>query len=167
MQRFCAQMPIWILRGLLMNSTTYRVLNRPRATALVLIASGVLGVLAACSSDGGNAAPSGPPVINTGGGGSSSGGSHNDAGESSAGGSRAGSGNKAGGSNGGSGGGTVVADGGEGGAGAEGGEAGAGPVLPTCPSTDLGFLNQPSKSQKAAFDNTKRLGPHATLPTLP
>jgi len=151
-----------------MNSTTSRFLNRPRATALVLIAGGMLGVLAACSGD--NAAP-GDLVINTGGGGSggsSSGGSHNVAGESSVGGSRAGSGNnKAGGSNGGSGGGTVVADGGDGGVGAEGGEAGAGPVSPTCPTTDLGFLNQPSTSQKAVFDNTKRLGPHTTLPTLP
>jgi len=146
-----------------MNSTTYRFQNRPRLTiALVLAAGGVLGLLAACSSDG-NPTPS-HPVITTGGGGSGGAG-ESDAGETSVGGSRAGSGNNtAGGANGGSGGRPVVV---EGGAGGEAGEAGAGPLAPTCPTTDLGFFNQPSSSQKSPFDNTKRLGAHTPLPPLP
>jgi len=149
-----------------MNSTTYRSPNRPRlTTALVLIAGGVVGLLAACSSDGPNARPSDgkPPVINTGGGGS--GNSDNDAGESSVAGSRA----NAGRSNGGSGGkGAPVAEGGASGEGGEAGEAGAGPgPVVACPATDdLGFLNQPSSSQKEPFENTKRLGAAAALPPL-
>jgi|KBSMisStandDraft_5_1062788.scaffolds.fasta_scaffold368650_2 hypothetical protein len=149
-----------------MKSSNDRLLNRPRLTALVLVAGGVLGLLAACSSDG-NPTPGKPPVVNTGGGGSggntSSGGGENEAGESS-GGSAQGGRAHGGGSQGGR---ANVGDAGEGGGAGEGGEAGAAPVDPSCPTTDLGFLNQPSNSQKSVFDNTKRLGAHATLPPLP
>jgi len=145
-----------------MNSSTVRLSNRSRLTALALIAGGVLGLLAACSSDGGNPKPRNP-IINTGGGGGRLGAGDNDAGESS-GGSAEGGRAQAGGSQGGS---SNGGDAGEGGGAGEGGEAGALPVDPSCPTTDLGFLNQPSKSQKSAFDNSKRLGPHPTLPPLP
>jgi hypothetical protein len=145
-----------------MNSTTLRIVNRSRVTALVLVAGGVLGLLAACSSDGGNPSPSGPPVINTGGGGS--GGkapAGNEAGEDSGGTAQGGRppGPQGGSSNSG--------DAGEGGGAGEGGEAGAPPVDPSCPTTDLGFLNQATTSQKSLFDNNKRLGAHTTLPALP
>jgi len=143
-----------------MNSTTNRFLNRPRMLTLALVASSVLSLLAACSSDE-NASPGKPPVINTGGSGGKAGGGENEAGESSGGtaqGGRAGGGSKAGSSNGG--------DAGEGGGDGEGGEGGAPPVDPSCPTTDLGFLNQPTTSQKSVFDNTKRLGSHPTLPPL-
>jgi len=164
-------MPLQILRGLLMNRSESRLLNRPRLTALVLVTAGVLGLLAACSSDGGNSAPSTPPPITTGGGGSGGAGS-GDAGDDSSGGnapgagasSRAGSSN-GGGSNGGSG---PISDGGEGGE--LSGDAGAPPVSSTCPKTDLGFLNAPTPAtiQKSHFDNLKRLGlgPTDTLPPL-
>ena len=148
-----------------MNSTTYRFSNRSRLSTTLLIGAGaVLGLLAACSSDGGNPSPSKPPVISTGGGGHGGAG-EGDAGENSEGGStvKGGSGNQGGGSNGGSGG-RVIEDGGEGG---EGGEAGEGPIVPNCPDTDLGFFNQPTSSQKSPFDNAKRLGAAATLPALP
>jgi hypothetical protein len=69
-----------------MNSSTDRFVIRPRLTALVLVAGGVLGLLAACSSDGGNPTPSNP-IINTAGGGSGgkAGAGDSDAGESSGG----------------------------------------------------------------------------------
>jgi hypothetical protein len=146
-----------------MNSSTDRLLNRPRWTALVLVAGGVLGLLAACSSDE-NPAPGKPPVVNTGGGGGKAGAGDSDAGESS-GGSAQGGRAQGGGSQGGN-----AGEAGEGGSAGEGGgagEAGAAPVDPSCPTTDLGFLNQPSNSQKSVFDNTKRLGAHPTLPPLP
>ncbi|HEX2671943.1 MAG TPA: hypothetical protein VHM25_13765 [Polyangiaceae bacterium] len=146
-----------------MNSKTYRFSNRSRlSTALLIGAGAVLGLLAACSSDGGNPSPSKPPVISTGGGGHGGAG-EGEAGENSEGGStvKGGSGNNGGRSNGGSGG-RVVED--EGGA---GGEAGEGPIVANCPDSDLGFLNQPSSSQKSPFDNAKRLGAAATLPVLP
>jgi hypothetical protein len=150
-----------------MNSTTDRLLNRPRLTALALVAASVLGLLAACSSDGGNARPSGPPVIGTGGGGSggkAGSGEENEAGESS-GGKAHGQGGRpqAGGSSGGS---SNTGDGGVGAGAGEGGEAGAATVDPSCPVGDLGFLNQASSSQKSVFDNLKRLGDHPTLPPL-
>jgi len=147
-----------------MNSSTDRFLNRTRLTALVLVTGGVLGLLAACSSDGGNPTPSNP-IINTGGGGSSgkAGGGQSDAGEDS-GGSAQGGRAQGGGSQGGN---SNSGDAGEGGGAGEGGEGGAPPVDPSCPTTDLGFLNQESTSQKSVFDNTKRLGAHATLPPLP
>jgi hypothetical protein len=148
-----------------MKTTTHRFTNRARLTAsLSLIAGGVLGLLAACSSDGGNPKPSTPPVVNTGGGGHG-GTTIGDAGESSVGGSNTvggSSGNRAGSGNGGSG---QVEEGA--GAGGEAGEAGAGPISPTCADSDEGFLNQPTKSQKAPFDNSKRLGAAAALPPLP
>src|SRR6185369_9380238 len=134
-----------------MNSTTYRFSNRSRlSTALMIGAGAVLGLLAACSSDD-NPAPSKPPVISTGGGGHGGAG-EGEAGENSEGGStvKGGSGNNGGHSNGGA-----------------GGQAGEGPIVPDCPDTDLGFLNQPSSSQKSPFDNTKRLGAAASLPVLP
>ena len=156
-----------------MNHFKYRFLSQPRLSALVLI-TGVLGVLAACSSDGGNDIPSGPPVISTGGGGQGNG----EAGESpSTGGStpaHGGSSNQGGG-----------APTSEAGAGGEAGEAGAtgnptgtagsggvgvggaGGASATCPTSDLGFYNQPTTSQSSVFDNVKRLGTHATLPNLP
>jgi hypothetical protein len=143
-----------------MNSTTYA--NRSRVTiALLLASAGVLGLLAACSSDA-NPSPSKPPVVSTGGGGHGGETGDNDAGETSSGGTvtQGGSGNRAGSGNGGS-------DGrGEGGAG-EAGEAGAGPGPANCPTTDLDFLNQASKAQKTPFDNSKRLGAAASLPPLP
>jgi hypothetical protein len=147
-----------------MNSSTDRSLNRTRLTALSLVAGGVLGLLAACSTDGGNPTPSNP-IINTGGGGGGgkAGGSVSDAGEDSGGtpqGGRAQGGSSQGGN-------SNSSDAGEGGSAGEGGEAGAPPVDPSCPTTDLGFLNQPSNSQKSVFDNVKRLGAHATLPPLP
>lgn len=154
-----------------MNHSEYRSLTRSRLPLLVLVAGGVLGLFSACSSDGGNPAPSGPPVITTGGGGSGGKGS-GEAGESSGGSpAQAGANSHAGNSNGGSGGAGVTGNAGEGGLG-EGGEAGAAPTpFVACPSdgptTDLGFLNRESTAQKAAFDNTKRLGAHATLPALP
>jgi hypothetical protein len=164
MQRRDPQVPFRILRGLLiMNSTTDRLLKRQPLAALALVFGGVLGLVAACGSDGGNAKPSGPPVINTGGGGSggSAGVPDDDAGESS-GGNPQGGRAQGGGSNGG---GPSDDDGGEGGA------AGAPPLDPRCPATgpttDLGFLNQETTSQKSVFDDTKRLGPHPTLPPLP
>lgn len=132
---------------------------------LLIGAGAVLGLLAACSSDGGNPSPSKPPVISTGGGGHGGDGDAGEAGEgeTSEGGSTAngGSGNKAGSSNGGSGGRLVEEEGGASGA------AGEGPIVPNCPDTDLGFLNQPTSSQKSPFDNAKRLGAAATLPVLP
>jgi len=154
-----------------MNSTTYRFSNRPRMTTALLLVASVLGMLAACSSDG-NPRPKNP-IINTGGAedtgpGGNGGRNQNNTGGTSASGSRAGgSNNRAGSDN--------ADDAGAGGvSGAtnddgSAGEAGAGPgpVIPDCPTTDLGFLNQPSNSQKAPFDNTKRLGAHATLPPLP
>jgi hypothetical protein len=146
-----------------MNSSTDRLLNRSRLTALALIAGGVLGLLAACSSDGGNPRPRNP-IINTGGGGKGGAGD-NDAGESSGGSAEGGRAAQAGGSQGGRSNGGDAGEGG--GAGDDGGEAGAPPVDPSCPTTDLGFLNQPSKSQKSTFDNSKRLGSHPTLPPLP
>ena len=143
-----------------MNSTTYRFKNRARLTASLLVTfAAVLGSLVACSSDE-NPKPGTPPVVTTGGGGHGGGGDE-DAGESSVGGSNGGTGNKGGSANGGSG------DVEEGGSAGEGGEAGEGPISPTCPTTDLGFLNQPTKSQKAPFDNSKRLGAAAALPPLP
>lgn len=143
-----------------MNSTTYRFTNRARLTTTLLVALGtVLGSLAACSSDGGNPKPS-TPVVTTGGGGHGGGGEE-DAGESSVGGTSAGTGNKGGSANGGSG--HVE----EGGAAGDVGEAGAGPIPADCPATDQDFLNQPTKSQKAPFDNGKRLGAAAALPPLP
>lgn len=145
-----------------MNSTTYRFSNRSRlSTALMIGAGAVLGLLAACSSDD-NPAPSKPPVISTGGGGHGGAG-EGEAGENSEGGStvKGGSGNNGGHSNGGSGGRVVEEEGGA------GGQAGEGPIVPDCPDTDLGFLNQPSSSQKSPFDNTKRLGAAASLPVLP
>jgi hypothetical protein len=48
-----------------------------------------------------------------------------------------------------------------------GGSGGSGGAAATCPTSDLGFYNQPSTSQKSVFDNVKRLGTHATLPNLP
>jgi hypothetical protein len=140
-----------------MNSTTY--LNRSRLTTTLLVSAfGVLGLLAACSTDGGNPSPTNPPVISTGGGGKGGGTVDEDAGESSVGGTIANGGSGHTGGNGGS---DDI-----GGAG-EGGEAGTGPVSPSCPSTDLEFLNQPTTSQKAPFDNDKRLGAQAALPPLP
>jgi fibronectin-binding autotransporter adhesin len=144
-----------------MNSTTYP--NRSRVTVALLLASaGALGLLAACSSDG-NPSPSKPPVVSTGGGGHGGETGDNDAGETSSGGTvtHGGSGNRAGSGNGGS----VGRD--DGGAGGEAGEAGAGPGPANCPTTDLDFLNQATKAQKAPFDNTKRLGAAASLPPLP
>jgi hypothetical protein len=146
-----------------MNSSSIRTLNRRRLTALVLVTAGMLGALAACSSDGGNPTPGKPPVVNTGGSGGRAGGGVSDAGEDS-GGSAQGGRAQGGGSQGGN---SNVGDAGEGGGAGEGGEAGALPVDPSCPTTDLGFLNQPSKSQKSVFDNKKRLGDHPTLPPLP
>ncbi|HYP74485.1 MAG TPA: hypothetical protein VER12_00935 [Polyangiaceae bacterium] len=145
-----------------MNPNTYRLSNRSRLSTVLMIGAGaVLGLLAACSSDD-NPSPSKPPVINTGGGGHGGAGD-GDAGESAEGGSpaRAGSGNSAGRANGGSAGRVVEEDGGA------GGEAGGAPIVPECPDTDLGFLNQPTNSQKSPFDNAKRLGAAATLPVLP
>src|SRR6478752_845210 len=163
-QRFHAQVPPlriprrsrrceqrWLLRGILMNSTVFRFSNRSRLSTVFLVGVGsVLALLAGCSSDD-NPTPSKPPVISTGGGGNGGSAGENDAGESSVGGST---------TNGGSGG-EIVEDGGAGG---EGGES---PISPTCPSSDLEFLNQPSNSQKTPFDNDKRLGAAAALPPLP
>lgn len=143
-----------------MNSTTYRFTNRARLTSTLLVALGtVLGSLAACSSEGGNSKPTTPPVVTTGGGGH--GGSGEEAGESSVGGTSGGTGNKGGSANGG------ADHGEEGGAAGDVGEAGAGPIPADCPATDVEFLNQPTKSQKAPFDNGKRLGAAAALPPLP
>ena len=155
-----------------MNHSDNRLLTRSRLAMLGLVTGGVLGLLAACSSDGGNAQPSGPPVISTGGGGSGNGGSggvKGEAGGGTAGGAaHAGSTGKAGSGSGGS----APTEGGATGDGGDGGEAGstAQPYV-ACPSdgptTDLGFLNRASTAQKSAFDNVKRLGAHAELPALP
>ena len=148
-----------------MNRSDFRLMNRSRLVALVLLTGGALGLVAACSSDGGNSVPSGPPPITTGGGGAVG-----EAGENTGGApTNAGATNHAGATNGGGskGGSAPDSEGGEGGE--VGGDAGAGPVSPTCPTTDQEFLNAPSPSsvQKSNFDNVKRLGAHATLPPLP
>lgn len=144
-----------------------------RGRAPLLIAAAItLGAIAACSSDGGNAQPS-TPVITTGGTGGKSGSSAG----SSAGGSSAGTsagGTSAGGtaahggssSTAGKGGDTETAGDGNTGGEAGDGTGGTGPIK-NCPTTDEGFLNQVSKSQSSPFDNTARLGAHATLPPLP
>jgi len=142
-----------------MNRSAYRISNRPRLTALVLVTGAVLGLVAACSSDD-NVAPSGPPVVTTGGGGATG-----DAGDNAGG--DAPTAGRSGGNNGGAGGGAPpVSEGGEGGV---DGEAGSGPIPENCPTTDLEFLNAPSPAgvQKSSFNNTARLGPHDALPALP
>jgi hypothetical protein len=152
-----------------MNSFKYRFLSQPRLSVLVLITGGVLGMLAACSSDGGNDAPT--PVVSTGGGGqgngeapSTGGSTPAHGGSSSHGGSapttEAGAGGEAGeaGSTG-----NPTGTAGTGGAGV----GGSGGAAATCPTSDLGFYNQPTTSQSSVFDNVKRLGTHATLPNLP
>jgi hypothetical protein len=147
-----------------MNHSKQRLISRHPLTALVVIGSTVLGLLAACSSD--NSAPSDqPPVITLGGsggtggtGGSSSG----TAGKGSGGANtsaQAGANSEAGESN------SSAGAGGE--EAGTGGSAGAPDETVACPTTDLGFYNQASTSQKSPFDNDARLGPHATLPALP
>lgn len=161
--------PLRILRGLLMNRSDNRFLNRSHLTALVLITGCVLGMLAACSSDGGNSVPSGPPPISTAGGGATGEAGEDSGGSSTTGGSTS----HAGSSNGGTGGrSTPIGEGGEAGADVvgQGGEAGEGPgpVVRVCPTTELGFLNAPSPATvlKSTFDNA-RLGSHPQgLPAL-
>ncbi|MEO7035885.1 MAG: hypothetical protein ABI548_18260 [Polyangiaceae bacterium] len=153
--------------------THLKYLSQSRLVGLVLVAGGVLGPLAACSSDGGNAAPTNP-VINTGGGGAKNGGSAGDSNSDAGTPDQGGSTNSNGGSTptgdageagqGGAAGGNAA---GEGPGGGSGGMAGSGGTPAACPSTDVGFFNQTSTSQRSAFDNVKRLGTHATLPSLP
>lgn len=138
-----------------MNHSKHGPLYRT-LTAFGFVSATLFGLLAACSSDGGNPEPGGPPVIGTGGGGGK--GSAGATGEAGAGDPDPSGGSAQGGAS------------SQGGSSAEagsssGGDAG-GPDVPVCPSDDLGFLNQASSSQKAVFDNEKRLGPHATLPAL-
>ena len=156
-----------------MKHSISRFSTRPRLTALALIAGGVLAMVSACSSD--NAEPS-TPVITTGGGGSggkgsSAGGDQSDGGKGTTTGGKGGGTSKAGGSNGGGENGGSAGENPTGSAG-EAGEAGAGPgqyiaCPPGGPTDDLGFLNAATTVQKDAFNNTARLGTHATLPVLP
>jgi hypothetical protein len=149
-----------------MNILEFKLLSKPRMAALVLVTGSAFGLLAACSNDS-NSVPT--PVVNTGGGGSGGGSVAGGAGDNSAGDNSAGESNASGGSaqGGGANGGAAGAAG-EAGAGGEGGEAGSTGATPaTCPTSDLGFYNQPSTSQTAKFDNVQRLGTYTTLPTLP
>jgi hypothetical protein len=144
-----------------MYRSKYRISSQSGLTALVLIAAGTLGLLDACSSDGGNPAPSTPVII--------TGGSAGSAGKGSAGESSGGTSAQGGSSQSTAGVGAIVGDAGEAG---EGGAAGAesggrGGASASCPSSDVGFYNQPSKSQSSPFDNVKRLGTHDALPPLP
>lgn len=131
-----------------------------RVLALGLAVSGIVGLLAACSSDD-NPSPN-TPVVTTGGGGSGAkaGTGDNEAGETSNGGTTV----NAGSSNGGS------TNGGEAGETSEGGAAGepsVGPGVPECTlKGDAAFLNQPASGFHDTFDNA-RLGTHAQLPPLP
>ena len=149
-----------------MDRSKYRFSSQSGLIALALIAAGTIGLLEACSSDGGNAAPS-TPVITTGGSAGSAG--KGSAGESSGGSSTHGGGSQGGNSNAHAGAGDIAGDAGEGGAaGAESaGSGGRGGAPASCPTSDVGFFNQPSKSQKSPFDNVKRLGTHDALPPLP
>ncbi len=144
-----------------------KLLSRSSLAGLVLITGSTLGLLVACSSDD-NAAP-GTPVINTGGGGgknADAGAPNGDSGTPDQGGTTNSNG-----------GGTPTGDAGEAGqggaaggagepSGGTGGTGGSGGAPVTCPTTDLGFLNQTTTSQKSAFDNVKRLGTYTTLPAL-
>ena len=144
-----------------MNRSDFRFLNRSNLTALVLVTGSALGLLAACSSDE-NTVPTKPPPISTGGGGGT--GEGGEAGESTSGGStNGGSTSQGGSSNGGKGGSAPIE---EGGAGDEGGEAGGGPVIPDCPTSDLGFLNAPSPAttQKSKFDGARLPATTQSLP---
>ena len=145
-----------------MDSSRYRVVFQSGTKALLLLLAATASLLDACSSDGGNPAPS-VTIINTGGSSGASGSSAGDGfGGSSAGNAaRAGSGSAVDTSPGGA--------AGEAGEGGGAGEAGAGPIRPSrvCPTSELGFYNQPSSSQKSLFDNVKRLGTHDSLPPLP
>ncbi len=145
-----------------------KILNsRPRWSLMLLASSGLLVAAVACGSGDDNAGPS-TPVITTGGTGGA-GGKSGTAGSTSSGGSTStggttstgGKSGTAGSAQGGTGGTDVVGTAGE------GGEAGASTGGNTCPTTDEGFLNQPSSSQSSKFDNDARLGAHATLPPLP
>jgi hypothetical protein len=156
-----------------MDRSKHRIVSQSGLGALALVVAGTLALLQACSSDGGNAAPS-TPVITTGGTSGSTASAGKDGAGDSAGGSSAGSGHggsgQAGGTSARAGSGDTAGEAGEGGAaGAAGAESGAGRGggAPACPTSDLGFLNQPSKSQTSGFDNVERLGTHDTLPPLP
>jgi hypothetical protein len=125
--------------------------------------------MVACSNDS-NSTPT--PVISTGGGGSGgtggghSGGADNSAGDNSAGDNNANAGSTQGGSA--NAGAAGAAEAGEGGTGGEAGTTtGAGGKPATCPTSDLGFYNQPTTSQSQVFNNVQRLGTHTTLPSLP
>jgi hypothetical protein len=149
-----------------MYRSKYRISSQSGLIALALIAAGTLGLLEACSSDGGNPAPS-TPVIITGGSAGSAG--KGGADENSGGNSTQGGSSQGGNSNAHAGTGAIDGDAGEGGeggaAGAESGGRGGAPAA--CPTSDVGFFNQPSKSQSSPFDNVKRLGTHDALPPLP
>ena len=143
-----------------MNSSMSRLFFGRGLRVLLLLSGGAIGVLAACSNSS-NDAPS-DPVITTGG----TPGSAGHGGESEAGGPDNGGSDPGGRSN--ATGGSGDGDAGESGAaGAEPGGGGSGNAPASCPTSDVGFYNQPSKSQKSPFDNVKRLGTHATLPPLP
>jgi hypothetical protein len=157
-----------------MDRSKHRIVSQSGLGALALAVAGTLALLQACSSDGGNAAPS-TPVITTGGTSGSTAAAGKDGAGDSAGGSSAGTSahggsGQAGGASAHAGSGDTAGEAGEGGAaGAAGAESGAGRGggAPACPTSDLGFLNQPSKSQTSGFDNVERLGTHDTLPPLP
>jgi hypothetical protein len=145
--------------------------DRLALIALSLTAGGLLGLIAACSSDS-NPTPGGPVIVSTAGSGGKGGASGSSAG-ASGGSSRGGS--SSGGDSSSDGGSNEAGEAGEGGAagaksggsGGSGGSAGSGPLPATCPKSDVGFYNQPSASLKSPFDDVKRLGTHATLPALP
>ena len=145
-----------------MNHSKFSSLNRSRVFALGLAVSGIVGLLAACSSDD-NASPNTPPPVTTGGGGSGAraGAGDGDAGEVSNGGTAVNGGAPNGGS-------TNGGDAGETSEGGAAGEAGAGPGVPECTLVgDSAFLNQPATGFHDTFNNTARLGAHAQLPALP
>lgn len=142
-----------------MYRSKYRISTQSGLIALALIATGTLGLLEACSSDG-NPAPT-TPVITTGG-------SAGSAGKGSSGESSAGTSAQGGSSQSNAGAGAIVGDAGEGGEGGAGAPSGGrGGATASCPTSDVGFYNQPSKSQSSPFDNVKRLGTHDALPPLP
>ncbi len=143
-----------------MKHLKYRFSSRSAVLGFVLAGAGAVGLAVGCSSST-NDEPSGPPVVNTGGGGSGG------RGDSSAGDDEGGAnpvGGRGGSSNGGAAG--EAGEAGEAGTGAQP-AGGSGPLPANCPTSDVGFYNQTSTSQKSVFDDVKRLGAHATLPPLP